>query len=89
MRRHGDKVAGDFQIELLALLQIGKILVQDERDGDILYFDLVFREQVKDQVKRPLKVLQLLAAAFLHHALELEDGVIHVLPQKNKLNSAE
>ncbi len=52
---HGDKLAGHLQIHLLALFQIILVLVQYQRNGDILYFYFIFTQQEQDQIQRPLK----------------------------------
>ena len=72
---HGDKLAGHLQIHLLAQLQVGQILLQNEGDGDILYLDLVLAQQIEDQIQRALKVLHALPA--VHHALQFIDRYIH------------
>ena len=79
MCRHCDELARDLEIELLSLLEIGEVLVQDERDGNVLNFYFIFRQQEEDEVQRSLKVLQRFRAALVDHALQLENGIVHSL----------
>ena len=80
MCRHRDEFARDFEIELLSLLEIRKVLVQDQRDGNVLDLYFIFRQQEENEVERPFKVLQRLRAALMHHALQLENGIVHDIP---------
>ena len=61
MCRHRDEFARDLEIELLSLLEICKVLVQDQRDGNVLDLYFIFRQQEENEVERPFKVLQRLA----------------------------
>ena len=79
MCRHRDEFARDLEIELLSLLEICKVLVQDQRDGNVLDLYFIFRQQEENEVERPFKVLQRLRAALVHHALQLENGIVHSL----------
>lgn len=82
MGGHGNELAGYLQIHLLALLQIFLILIQDQRNGDILYFDFILTQQEQDQIQRALKILQRLTALGLHHLFQFENGIIQwSLPQ--------
>ena len=58
MCRHRDEFARDLEIELLSLLEIRKVLVQDQRDGNVLDLYFIFRQQEENEVERPFKVLQ-------------------------------
>ena len=79
MCRHRDEFARDLEIELLSLLEIRKVLIQDQRDGNVLDLYFIFRQQEENEVERPFKVLQRLRAALVHHALQLENGIVHSL----------
>ena len=76
MGSHGDELTGHLQIHLLALLQIRQILVKDQGNGDVLYFNFVFAQQEQDQIQRPLEILQRLAALGLHHPFQLKDQIV-------------
>ena len=57
-------------------LQIRQILVKDQRDGDVLYFNFVFAQQEQNQIQRPLEIFQRLAALGLHHPFQLKDQIV-------------
>ena len=79
MCRHCDKLARDLEVELLSLLKIGEVLIQNERNGNVLNFYFIFRQQEEDEIQRSLKVLQRFRAALVDHALQLENGIVHSL----------
>ena len=72
---HGDELAGHLQVHPLAQLQVAEVLVQDQRDGDILYLDLIFAQQEQYEVQRSLEVLQL--PPVMHHLFQLEYRALH------------
>ena len=57
MGGHGDKLAGDLHVQPLHLVQIGQILLQNRRNGNILYFYFIFTEQEKNNIQRPFEIL--------------------------------
>ena len=83
MRRHRDELTRDLQIHPLPLLEIGQILVENERDGDVLNLYFVLAQQEKDEVQRALKVLERFAAPGLNDLFQLKNRVIQTCtPQK-------
>ena len=46
MGSHGNKLAGYFQVHLLALGEPLEILVTDQRNGDVLDFHLIFAQKI-------------------------------------------
>ena len=76
MGSHSDELAGHLQIHLLAPLQIFQILVQNQGDGDILYFDLVLTQQEQDQIQRAFEILQRFVALGLYHLFQLENRIV-------------
>ena len=80
MRRHRDELARHFKVELFALLEIGEILLQNERDRNVLDLYFIFRKQEENEIKRTFKVLQRFRAALMHHAFQLENGIVHDIP---------
>ena len=71
-RGHGDKLAGHLQVHLLAPVQIRQILLQNGGDLDILYFNFILAQQLKNNIQRPLKILQ-------HVGLGMDDALQTVL----------
>ena len=57
MGGHGDKLAGNLHVHPLHLLQVGQVLLQNGRDGDVLNFYFVFTQQEQDHVQRTVEVL--------------------------------
>ena len=76
MGGHGHKLAGHLQVHLLAPVQIGQILVQDQGNGDVLYLDFILAQQKQDQVQRPLEILKLLFS--LNHLFQLINGTFQL-----------
>ena len=74
--RHGHELAGHFQIEFLAPLHPGQILLQDHRDLDILDLHFIFAQKMEDKIKGAGKVLQSLRAG-LYHFFQVIDGTVH------------
>ena len=66
----------------LPLFQIRLILLQYQRDGDVLYFDFILAQKVQYQVERPLEVLQRLVAPGLHHLFQLENRIVQSYTSK-------
>ena len=56
--RHGDELAGNFHIHPLHFIQITQVLLQDRGNGHILNFDFILAQQLKNNIQRPLKILQ-------------------------------
>ena len=56
-------------------IQIGQILIQNQRDRDILYFNFILAQQEQYQVQRALKVLHPLPV--VHHLFQLEYRAVH------------
>ena len=56
--RHGDELAGNFHIHPLHFVQISQILLQNCGNGHILNFDFILAQQLKNNIQRPLKILQ-------------------------------
>ena len=79
MGGHGNKLTGYLQIQLLALVHPGQVLVQDQGDLDVLDLHFVFAQQVQNKVQRPHKVLQILGAV-LDHPLQMIDGTVQSRP---------
>ena len=50
MGGHGNKLTGYLQIQLLALVHPGQVLVQDQGDLDVLDLHFVFAQQVQNKV---------------------------------------
>ena len=86
MGSHGHKLAGHLQIHLLAPVQIRQILVQNQGNGDILYFDLILTQQEQDQVQGPLKILELLFS--LDHLFQLINGTFQFACTLSKADHA-
>ena len=84
VRRHSHKFAGYLQVHLLPLFQVCQVLVQDQRNGDVLNLDFIFTQQEQDQVKGPLKILQRLCRLALHHFFQFENRIVQnfFLPYK-------
>ena len=80
MRRHRDELARHFKVELFALLEIGEILLQNESDRNVLDLYFIFRKQEENEIERTFKVLQRFRAALMHHAFQLENGIVHDIP---------
>ena len=57
-RGHHQKIARDGDVQLLHQLEIGQVLFGDARDRDVVDVDLVFLDQVEQQIKRPLEDLE-------------------------------
>ena len=76
---HGDKLAGYLQVHLLAGGHPGQILVQDQRDLNVLDLHLVFAQQVKDQVQGADKVLHVLCFG-LDHPFQVVDRTVQSVP---------
>ena len=72
---HGHKVAGHLQVQLLPPVHPLHVLVQDEGDLDVLNLQLVFAQQVEDQVQRTHKVLHMLLLC-LHHPFQVVNGCL-------------
>ena len=83
---HGHKLAGHLQVHLLAPVQIRQILVQNQGNGDILYFDLILTQQEQDQVQGPLKILELLFS--LDHLFQLINGTFQFACTLSKADHA-
>ena len=66
MRRHNDKFAGHLQIHFLSLLQPHNVLVADQGNGNILYFQLIFPQKKQNQIQRAFKILHLLRPGVNH-----------------------
>ena len=64
---HGHEFAGHFQIQLFHLGQMVQILLQDLGDGDIVDADFVFRDQVEQQIQRPIKRIQMIGHLLCGH----------------------
>ena len=79
---HGDELAGNLQIHPLALFQIRLVLLQDQRDGDVLYLYFIFSQQVQYQIERPLEILQRLVAPCLYHLFQLENRIVQIYTSK-------
>ena len=58
MRRHLDKLARDLHVHPLHFVQISQILLQNCGNGHILNFDFILAQQLKNNIQRPLKILQ-------------------------------
>ena len=58
LRGHGDELAGNFHIHPLHFVQISQILLQNCGNGHILNFDFILAQQLKNNIQRPLKILQ-------------------------------
>ena len=76
MGGHGDKLTGDLHIQPLHLIQVGKVLLQNGCNGDILNLDLVLAQQQKNHIQRPLKILPHLCAG-MDNALQPVLGFRH------------
>ena len=98
---HGDKVAGNLQVQLPPLIHPLHVLVQNEGNLNVLDFQLVLAQQVEDQVQRAHKVLHILLFC-LHHPFQVVNGslqgptspfqdylfvIITVCPGKDKIKS--
>ena len=81
MGGHRDKLAGHLKVELLSFFDPVQILIQDQRDLDILDLHLVFTEQMKDQIQRPHEVLHILFFC-LYHTFQVVDRCLHGPPPK-------
>ena len=72
---HGDKLAGHLQVQLLALVHPGQVLVQNQGDLDVLDLHFIFAQQMENQVQRTCEVLQVLGPG-LHHPLQMIDRTV-------------
>ena len=55
---HHQKLAGEIEIQLLHQLDRFEVLCGDERDGDIVDVQLVFLDEVKQQIERTLEAVK-------------------------------
>src|SRR5581483_4060346 len=58
-RGEDEEIPGHGDVEFLHQLEVFQILLRDLGDGDVVDVNFVFPDQVKQQVERPLKRLQL------------------------------
>ena len=70
--RHGHKITGDFQIHRFHPAQLIHILFQDLSDGDVVNAHLVFGNQMKQQIQRPVKGLQMIGQRAFHRSTSTE-----------------
>src|SRR6185295_11355928 len=54
-RRHQQEVARDVEVELLHQVDGGKVLRGDQRDRNVVDVQLVFPDEVKQEIERPLE----------------------------------
>ena len=66
LSRHGYKIAGDLQIHFLHPAQLLHILLQNLSDGNIVNIHLIFGDQMKQQIQRPVKGLQMISQRTFH-----------------------
>ena len=78
MRRHRDKLAGNLHVHALALVEPGKILLQNRRDADVLNFYFIFAQQKQNDIQRTVKILQRLLRVY--YILQVILGLFHALP---------
>ena len=57
-RRHEQVLAADFEIEQFEQLEILKVLLRDQRDGNIVDIHLVFPDQEQQEVQRSFEVFE-------------------------------
>jgi hypothetical protein len=58
-RRHDEELAGDVEIQLLHQLDRLEILRGDQRDRDVVDADFVLPDEMKEQIERSLKLIEL------------------------------
>ena len=58
-RRHHQELAGDVQIQLLHQLDVGEVLLGNQRDRDVVDVHLVLLDEVNQQIERPLERFEL------------------------------
>ena len=55
VRSHDDEFARDFEIEHLEGVHEFEVLLRDPLDGDVVNIDLIFLDEVEQQIERPLE----------------------------------
>ena len=71
VRRHHDKLARDVDVQFLERLEIFEVLASDALDRDFVNVDLVALDQVKQEIERPFKNLELDLVIAFHAARRL------------------
>ena len=57
-RRHVDKFSAQIHVHLAGLLHVRQVLGSDGRDGDVLDVDLLFADEIEQQIEGAFVVLQ-------------------------------
>ena len=76
MGGHGDEFAGDLHVHALALVEPGKVLLENGGDVHVLNFNFIFAEQQEDDIQRAVEIFEGLGPG-ADDAVQVVYGFVH------------